>query len=145
MIKTVLAGALICVPVAAHAQAPVWLSSPQGVPYGPSNPLPVTGGGGGGGASVAAVTCTDRSGTIAVGGTAQNAAVFNTSRKTLIVQNASAATEPLTFSVTGVAGAGSLSLPAGGGFTWPAGTIPTAAVSVYAATTGHAFVVVECQ
>jgi hypothetical protein len=96
-------------------------------------------------ASPTAVTCTSRSGTITVGGTAQNAAASNASRKTWTLKNPGAATETLYFDVTTTATTASLDLAPGAAFTWPADTVNTTAISVLGATTGHAFAMVECQ
>ena len=89
--------------------------------------------------------CTDRSGTITTGGVGQVAAVANGYRRTWTLKSPSTAAGVLTFSVTGVAAPASFDLPPGASFSWPAGTSYIGAISVYAATTGQSFTLVECQ
>lgn len=97
-----------------------------------------------------AVTPTDKGGTIAVGGTAQNAVASNASRKGGWCQNPVNATEDLYVSFTGsatVGGAGNQADLAPGqsvGF-YQNGTIIQTAVSVNAATGTHRFNCVETQ
>lgn len=101
----------------------------------------LSGGDGAGGAAVSGAL-TDRSGTITTGGVAQNAMAANTARKYARLKNPITATEDLYFSFTGTASASSDSLPAG----YEAVSrsfVPTGALSIYAATTGHAFVAEE--
>lgn len=95
---------------------------------------------------------TDRSGTITTGGTAQNAASANTSRNYLLIENPVYKSDGVTlnpaerlcFRTDAVAGqgAGSICLDIGQGFEFT-GFIPTGAVSVIAATTGHAWTAKE--
>lgn len=87
----------------------------------------------------------DGSGTITVGGTAQQ--VFSAgggTRRYLFCQNPVAATETLFIGTPGTAGAanGSFELAAGGSLTFGAGDgfVPQGPVSVYAATTAHRFI-----
>jgi hypothetical protein len=86
-----------------------------------------------------------RSGTIAVGATAQNAIGTNATRRYLLVRNPKNATESLWLSLVGTAAATSpsLELSAGEAYVAETGFIPTNAVSVFALTTGHAFTVWE--
>jgi hypothetical protein len=88
---------------------------------------------------------TDRSGTITAGGTAQAAVSANTSRNYLFVRNPIDATEALWVSLVGTAAAASPSvrLDAGDSFEYAGSFIPTNALSVFAATTGHAFTIWE--
>ena len=90
-------------------------------------------------------TLTNRSGTITAGGTAQVLMAVNASRKYLLVQNPSAATESLwiNFTTAAVESQPSIELTPGQGFLMEAGFISTEAVSVIAATTGHAFTAKE--
>lgn len=90
-------------------------------------------------------TLTNRSGTITTGGTAQVAIAANTSRNYLFIRNPSDATEALWFSLVGTAAAASPSvrLDAGDSFEYAGSFIPTNAVSVFAATTGHAYTIWE--
>lgn len=91
---------------------------------------------------------TDRSGTVTSGGTAQNAAAANTSRNYLMIENPQYKVDGVTLNpverlcfrtdAAAVQGAGSICLDIGQGFEFT-GFIPTGAVSVIAATTGHAW------
>lgn len=97
-----------------------------------------------------AVTPTDRGGTITVGGTAQNAAASNASRKSMLCMNPVSATEDLYIAVTGsatVGGAGNFADLAPGGSATVSfnGTVIQTAVSVNAATTAHRFLCTEMQ
>lgn len=84
-------------------------------------------------------TATSKGGTITLGGTAQVAAVQNGNRRGLILQNPVAAIETLFFSFSGTATTASLSLAPGSALVLDAQSCPTSALSVLAATTGHAF------
>lgn len=88
---------------------------------------------------------TNRSGTIAVGGTAQNAVGTNATRRYLLVRNPKNAAESLWLNLVGTATAASpsLELAAGDDYIAESGFIPTNAVSVFGLTTGHAFTVWE--
>lgn len=87
---------------------------------------------------------TDKSGTITTGGTAQTAAAANTSRKYLFIQNPSTAPGSLWFSTVTTAVAASPSIELVPGASDATGVFcPTGAVSVIAATTGHAFTMRE--
>lgn len=89
---------------------------------------------------------TDRSGTIAAGGTAQNAMAANANRKYLLVINPSDATEALSMNFTTAAvntGQPSILLDPGDSFVMEGDFVSTEAISVNAATTGHAFVAKE--
>jgi hypothetical protein len=97
-----------------------------------ANPLNVTTSGGGGG------SLTDASGTITAGGTAQTALAANSSRRYVLIENPVSATEVLYFSFTGTASASSPSLNPGGSFN-SGSFVPTGALSLFAATTSHAF------
>lgn len=86
----------------------------------------------------------DASTTITSGGTAQVGLAANTGRKFLLIQNPTTASEDLWFSLTGTAAvdaAGSLSLAAGGAMSFEGDFVPSNAVSVIAATTGHKFTI----
>lgn len=96
------------------------------------------------------VTPTDRGGTITLGGTAQNAAAANASRKSMVIQNPCSATEDLFVSVTGgatVSGAGNFADlgPCGSATIAWNGTVIQTAVSVNAATTNHRWSATETQ
>lgn len=80
----------------------------------------------------------DKSGTLATGATAQDAAVANTTRKYLFIQNLDD-TEDLWFNlgVTAVADQPSIRLGPGDSFTMESSFVSTGKVSVIAATTGH--------
>lgn len=101
------------------------------------NPVDTAGGLGG--------TITSASGTITIGGTAQAAVAANTARNYLFIRNPIDATEALWVNLTGTATAASPSvrLDAGDHWEFDGSFIPTNAVSVIAATTGHAFTIWE--
>lgn len=105
--------------------------------------LRTTGAGGGPSTTVgpSVVSLTNRSGTITAGGTAQNAAAANTSRKYLLVRAPMTNTEPLWFSLVGTAttASPSIRLDPGDTFVMEGVTVASNAVSVIAATTGTAF------
>ena len=86
------------------------------------------------------VTTTDKSGTITTGGTAQTPIALNASRKQWCIQNDPAATEVLYVRVNGTAAPGvGAALSPGDQVCSSGNMIDTAAVSVFAATTGHVF------
>src|SRR5438128_2421511 len=83
----------------------------------------------------ATLTYTDRSGTIAAGGTAQQMMPLLTTRKKLFIQNPSTATEDLWIRFTGTAavgGAGSIQLYPGDSWQEDATGVTTQAISVVA-------------
>jgi len=140
------------------SQSVTALSDSTGAPYTGSNPVPVTGAGGGVSPAPVGVAPTDRGGTLTVGGTAQNAAASNASRKGFVIQNPCtaagegiAATEDLYVSVTGsatVAGATNFAdLPPCGSTSLivAPNSVITAAVSVNATTIGHRWSATEVQ
>lgn len=87
---------------------------------------------------------TDRSGTITTGSTAQNAMAANTSRKYASVTNPIDAAESLWVNDAGTATAASPSYELAPGDEWSTDDfVPTNAISVIAATTGHAFIARE--
>lgn len=90
-------------------------------------------------------TATDRSGTIASGGVAQNAMAANAARRYLFILNPATATEVMWFNLTTTATAASpsIQLAAGQSFVMESSFVSTAAVSVIAATTSHAFTALE--
>lgn len=120
-----------------------------GAPSGLNATLGAVGPGGcsgGGFTTPLTVTTTDKSGTISTGGTAQSAIASNTSRKGWCIQNPSSATEDLFVRVNGTASATTgTDLSAGQAVCNLPGMIDTSAVSVFAATTSHAFVGFEQQ
>ncbi len=87
---------------------------------------------------------TDRSGTIAAGGAAQQAAAANPARVYLCIENLST-TEDLWFDLTATAVISQPSIRLAPGAAWenPSHFRPTGAVSVIAATTAHAFAAKE--
>lgn len=92
-----------------------------------------------------AVATTDKSGTITTGGTAQNAIASNASRKGWCIQNTDAA-EVMYVRVNGTASATTgTKLVAGAQTCNQVNMIDTAAVSVFAATTAHAWSGFEVQ
>lgn len=86
---------------------------------------------------------TDHSGTITAGGTAQNAMAANSSRHYAYLKNPDAATEPLYYSWTGTASASSPDVLYPGDVEESNGFVSNQALSVYAATTGHAWIARE--
>jgi hypothetical protein len=88
---------------------------------------------------------TNRSGTIATGGTAQNAAAALSTRVYLFLLNPVTETEVLWFSTVAAAVAASPSIPLypGQSFEFNGTFCPSGAISVIAATTGHVFIARE--
>ena len=97
-----------------------------------ANPLPVTTVGGAGASFV------DRSGTITAGGTSQQVAAANASRRYLVFQNHSDTDMWLNFGVAAVASQPSVKLSANGGAYEPL-VAPLGTINVIGATTGKAF------
>lgn len=92
------------------------------------------------------VSTTDRSGTITLGGTAQPAMAANASRKGWCVQNPPTATEVLVVRASGTATATASNILSAGAQTCnSAGLIDQGAISVFAATTAHAYSAWEAQ
>ena len=91
------------------------------------------------------VGLTDRSGTITTGGTAQDAAGFNSGRQYLLVQNIDAAADLwVNLGATAVvAGAGSILLKSGASIVFEDSVCATGRVSVIAAATAQKFTVKE--
>ncbi len=92
------------------------------------------------------LTYTDRSGTITTGGTPQTMMIANTNRKALYIRNPSDATEDLWICFTGaaaVSGAGSVPIAPGSEWKEQGGGVTTQAVSVFGATTAHAWIALE--
>ena len=93
-----------------------------------------------------AVTGTDKSGSISSGGVAQNAIASNSSRRGWCIQNPPTATEVLYVRDSGTASATTgVALGAGQQVCNSPGITATAAISVFAATTSHAYTGVEYQ
>jgi hypothetical protein len=86
---------------------------------------------------------TARGGTITTGGTAQQLAASNSSRKYLIVQNQSSGDLYIRFTGTAVADTTSLKLVPGAVYESGAGFVSTQALSIIGATTGQAFYAAE--
>lgn len=121
----------------------------NGAAISTDNPLPITGTVAVEGVEftgtvnvVASGALTNRSGTITTGGVAQNAMAANASRKYARLKNPVTATENLYFSFTGTASTSSDYLQAGYELVTDS-FVPTSALSIYAATTAHAFVAEE--
>jgi hypothetical protein len=81
---------------------------------------------------------TDRSGTVATGGVAQQVCAANANRRYFFFQNNSAGDLWINFGATAVANQPSIKLATGQSFE-PAGWVSTQLVSVYGATTSQAF------
>jgi hypothetical protein len=84
-------------------------------------------------------TLTDRSGSITTGGTAQQLAAANATRKYLLIQNISAGDLWLNFTTTAVSDQPSIKLTPGSSFSMEGSYVSTEAVSVIGATTGQKF------
>lgn len=92
------------------------------------------------------VSTTDKSGTIVLGGTAQSAIASNASRKGWCIQNPASATEDLFVRVNGTASATTgTDLSPGMQTCSSPSMVDQAAVSVFAATTSHAYLGFEVQ
>lgn len=88
-------------------------------------------------------TITTRSGTITTGGTSQQVAASNSSRKYFAIQNISDTAMYLGVGYTPTSTTGILLTANGGGFTLESNFIPTQAINILCATTGKAFVAWE--
>lgn len=157
LLSAVAALCLIAMPGLAFAQQAVAYQDDTvapilNVPVTSSKPLPTTCVSGCSGGATA-VTTTDKSGTITLGGTAQAGIALNASRKSWCIQNPDTATtqgigtaEVLWVRVGGTAAAnvGTELTPGNQACSAP-GLIDTAAISVFAATTGHKFNGFEAQ
>ena len=102
-------------------------------PVEPTNPLPVAIY-----PASAAADFTDRSGTITAGGTSQQVAAANTSRRYLVFQNHSDTDMWLNFGTAAVATQPSVKIIANGGYYEPL-VAPLGTVNVLCATTGKAY------
>lgn len=81
---------------------------------------------------------TDRSGTLTTGGTAEQVAAANTTRRYFMIQNLDASEDMwIDFGSTAVADQPSIKLVAGEKFIMDGNFVSTQAVSIIAATTGH--------
>lgn len=89
----------------------------------------------------------NRSSTITLGGTAQTLASANTTRCRLVIINPNDATESLwiNFTTTAAAASPSIELQPGGSWTEMGPTCTGELISVYAASTGHAFTAKEAS
>ena len=105
-------------------------------PVTAADPLPVLRG-------VTAGALTDRSGTIAAGGAAQQVAAANVNRKYLLIQNLSAADLWVNFGAAAVASQPSVRLAPGAALVMRGDYVDTQAVSVVGATAGQAFTAKE--
>lgn len=87
---------------------------------------------------------TDRSGTITLGGTPQQAMAANSTRSHLFFQNISDTAMYIRWTGTAAASSGSVLIPANGGsYENPSHFCPTGALSVFCATTGKSFTATE--
>ena len=84
-------------------------------------------------------TLTDRSGTITTGGTAQQLAAANPSRRYIIIQNVSTAALWIDFGVNAVQDQPSLKLVADGSFVMEGDFVDTQSISIIGGTTAQAF------
>lgn len=88
-------------------------------------------------------TLTNRSGTITVGGTAQQLMAANASRKYLFIQNLSTENMWINLTTTATTGQPSIKLLPNGVFSMEGAFVSTESVSVIAATTGSAYTAKE--
>ncbi len=86
---------------------------------------------------------TDRSGAITSGGTAQQVAAANASRRYFLFQNNSDTDCWINFGVTAVASQPSIKIVAGGSYENPPHFCPTGLISVIGGTTGKTFTAEE--
>lgn len=86
---------------------------------------------------------TDRSGTVTVGGTAQQLAPANTSRKYLFIQNNSSGDLWINFGANATTAQPSVKVEAGANFFWESSFVPSSSISVIGATTGQTFTAKE--
>lgn len=93
----------------------------------------------------AATATTDRSGTMTTGSTSQQVMAANATRRYLLIENPVGATETLFVGVgiTASTASGSISLVPGGSYCESGAAVPSNAINVNAATTGHAFTALE--
>lgn len=89
--------------------------------------------------SYSPASLTDRSGTLAAGATAQNAAPANVARKGFWIQNNSSGALWINTLATAVQSQPSLQIAAGAYYEAPPGGAGTGAISIIGATTGQAF------
>ncbi len=82
---------------------------------------------------------TDRSGTIATGGTQQNVMPANAKRAYLFIQNVSSGDLWIDLTVPAVSASPSIRLPAGAVYSCESGFIPTDAINIIGATLGQAY------
>lgn len=88
-------------------------------------------------------TLTDRSGSIIAGGTAQTLAPVNTTRKYLLIQNNSAGTLWINFTVTAVQSQPSIQLLTNASIVMESRFVSSELVSIIGATTGQTFTAKE--
>lgn len=93
--------------------------------------------------AITASTPTDRSGSITLGGTAQQIMAANTSRRYLLIQNNSSANLWINFGIAAVQSQPSIQLQPGQAFVMENNTIFTSLVSIIGATTGQTFTAKE--
>jgi hypothetical protein len=86
---------------------------------------------------------TDKSGTIAAGGTAQTLAAINVNRKYLLIQNNSAGDLWINFTTTAVAAQPSIKLVSGATYIMEGSFVSMELVSIIGATTSQAFTAKE--
>lgn len=114
----------------------VWL------PVSATNPLPIVQTGTPALPANAAAP-TDRSGTIAAGGTSQQVAAALSTRKWLVVQNLSAEDLYLNFGTAAVQTQPSIRLAPGGSYENPPHFCPSGTINIIGATTGSVFTAKE--
>lgn len=88
-------------------------------------------------------TLTDRSGTIAAGGTSQQLAAANTSRKYIFIQNTSTGNLYVNFGSAASVTVGSILIPANSSFVMEQGYISTQVINIIGATTSQTYIAKE--
>jgi hypothetical protein len=88
-------------------------------------------------------TLADRSGTLTTGGTSQQLAAANTTRKYLLIQNVSTTDLWINFTTAAVVGQPSIKVVAGGNFVMESSFVSNEAVNIIGPTTGQAFTAKE--
>lgn len=86
---------------------------------------------------------TNRSSSITTGGTSQELAAANTTRRYLLIQNISSENLWVNFGTTAVADQPSIRLSSGGDLVFEGTFVPTQAVNIVGATTGSKYVAKE--
>lgn len=123
--------------MAGHIDRSVNLVDENGDPINSGNPLSTIDSSGGG---TTTGPLTDRSGTITSGGTSQQVAAANSSRKYFMLQNISDETMWIDFGVSAVQDTPSIKITTGGAFFAEGSFVSDQVINIISATTGKKFV-----